>query len=459
MSTIVIPSRPTPNGPLHLGHIAGPYLRADITKRYLEETGERAFLVSMPDIYDNWILQTLECGNDIDFIEHHIQSIRDGFAKFDIQFDCFGDPFGTQETVLMNDTLEMCIQAVGSETFIWPYHHSDEKFLFGTELGTICSECKQTISGMICEDCCQLTMPTESAVGAVTLQSYQTPFVSISDDQRQDAERSVSQIYPMGVAELAARLAPRNHAHQFPLFLKVSKRSKSALPILESFDCIPFTLSTHLIYKSVLCEIIHQTFNEMPDTSIAFIGRDGIFGHLILSQSLANVSGLKNYDHIVVNNFLHLDGKKFSTSQSHAIWAQDIAGLIDGADVNFWRLYLAAIDVTTQAPNFCLSDALSAYRHWYRPFQQKGSDLKGDRRKQGPFLADGVLRGEFEKAELEIKKAMNSGRFNVHQFAQSIINLFQMYKDLEPHHIHFLTDQIVRLSRPIITNKLGEMGS
>lgn len=263
MSTIVIPSRPTPNGSLHLGHIAGPYLRADITKRYLEETGERAFLVSMPDIYDNWILQTLECGDDIDLIEHHIQSIRDGFEQFDIQFDCFGDPFGTQETVLMNDTLEMCIQALGSETFVWPYHHSDEKFLFGTELGTICSECKQTISGMICEDCCQLTMPTENAVGAVTLQSYQTPFVSISDDQRQDAERSVSQIYPMGVAELAARLAPRNHAHQFPLFLKVSKRSKSALPKLESFDCIPFTLSTHLIYKSVLCEIIHQTFNEM----------------------------------------------------------------------------------------------------------------------------------------------------------------------------------------------------
>ena len=47
----LMPIPPTPNGRLHLGHIAGPYLRMDMLGRYLRAQGHRVDVVSAVDGY------------------------------------------------------------------------------------------------------------------------------------------------------------------------------------------------------------------------------------------------------------------------------------------------------------------------------------------------------------------------------------------------------------------------
>ncbi|MCM3755016.1 class I tRNA ligase family protein, partial [Bacillus licheniformis] len=51
-----MPIPPTPNGRLHLGHIAGPYLRMDMLCRYLRSQGHHVRVVSAVDGFDSYVL-------------------------------------------------------------------------------------------------------------------------------------------------------------------------------------------------------------------------------------------------------------------------------------------------------------------------------------------------------------------------------------------------------------------
>lgn len=52
---VIVCSRPTPNGPLHLDHLSGPYLRADILKRYLIQQGHEVCLVTGVDAFETYV--------------------------------------------------------------------------------------------------------------------------------------------------------------------------------------------------------------------------------------------------------------------------------------------------------------------------------------------------------------------------------------------------------------------
>lgn len=52
----LMPIPPTPNARLHLGHIAGPYLRMDMLGRYLRTQGHSVDVVSAVDGFDSYVL-------------------------------------------------------------------------------------------------------------------------------------------------------------------------------------------------------------------------------------------------------------------------------------------------------------------------------------------------------------------------------------------------------------------
>src|SRR5947209_5131772 len=53
---LLIPGIPTPNGPFHLGHIAGPFLRMDALARYRRMRGDRAVVISGTDAFETHVL-------------------------------------------------------------------------------------------------------------------------------------------------------------------------------------------------------------------------------------------------------------------------------------------------------------------------------------------------------------------------------------------------------------------
>lgn len=85
----LVPAQPTPNGPLHLGHISGPYLRMDVIARSLRRSGKSAFLVSASDSWEMHVLPKAasESRSAEEICEKYHQRISDCFNHLNIKFD------------------------------------------------------------------------------------------------------------------------------------------------------------------------------------------------------------------------------------------------------------------------------------------------------------------------------------------------------------------------------------
>lgn len=85
---------PTPNGPLHLGHISGPYLVADILKRYYQQLNISVLHLSGTDDHQNYVeIKALKNQENINiFLNNRRSQILLGFEKNQIEVDHFQHP-------------------------------------------------------------------------------------------------------------------------------------------------------------------------------------------------------------------------------------------------------------------------------------------------------------------------------------------------------------------------------
>lgn len=86
---VIVCSRPTPNGSLHLGHLTGPYLRADILKRYLIQQGHEACLVTGVDAFETYVQGTCEekALSYEAFVERNSHNIYSDLSSFSINLN------------------------------------------------------------------------------------------------------------------------------------------------------------------------------------------------------------------------------------------------------------------------------------------------------------------------------------------------------------------------------------
>jgi len=89
--TLVTAALPYANGPLHIGHIAGAYLPADIFVRYSRLAGKDIIFMCGTDEYGVPITITAEKTGKTpqEVVDHYHTLIKDGFEKFGIKFDNF----------------------------------------------------------------------------------------------------------------------------------------------------------------------------------------------------------------------------------------------------------------------------------------------------------------------------------------------------------------------------------
>ena len=81
---LIIPSPPTPNGPLHLGHLAGPYVLADALRRYYRARGIEATLVCITDEHQSYVAdRALHEGREpLEVAAQFSDAIEQTFEKF-----------------------------------------------------------------------------------------------------------------------------------------------------------------------------------------------------------------------------------------------------------------------------------------------------------------------------------------------------------------------------------------
>src|SRR5260370_19865844 len=92
--TVFVIPQPTVNGPLHIGHLSGPYLAGDIAARAARARGERVLTLAGVDVHPNYVLTKAEIlGMDVDeMVAMYRGQIAASYDRARISSDIFLDP-------------------------------------------------------------------------------------------------------------------------------------------------------------------------------------------------------------------------------------------------------------------------------------------------------------------------------------------------------------------------------
>ena len=166
---LLLPAYPTPNGRLHLGHIAGPFLHMDVLARSLKLFGAKVGMVSMVDSTDAYVLFQARQQNKTpsDIVESNFKNIRNDLSKMKIDLDLFinplSQPYQERYQSILKDFLDQLSEhqdlSYKDETYF--YDDNIEEYLSGPWIKGFCPYCNESVVGFFCEKCGANIQPTE----------------------------------------------------------------------------------------------------------------------------------------------------------------------------------------------------------------------------------------------------------------------------------------------------------
>ena len=340
--TLVTSALPYANGDIHLGHLAGAYLPADIYVRYLRMRGQDVLYICGTDEYGVPITLTAEkLGlTPKELVDRNHASIRDAFAGFGMSFDNFSqtsrDIHAETAQAFFND-----LHARGvfkQKTVEQFYSPSQKRFLADRYIEGECPKCHSDAArGDQCEACGSSLDPTElidprNAQDNSPLELRETThwFLPLGDWQEKlealiadhpEWKPNVRQ-YCRGWFKdgLGDRAMTRDLSWGVPVPLP-DHEGKVFYVWFEA--PVGYISATREWAKAQGDPEAWRTWWQDPETRLVhFIGKDNIFFHAVMFPAML-MAHSENYvlpDNVPANEFLNLEGRKLSTSRGFAVW-------------------------------------------------------------------------------------------------------------------------------------------
>jgi methionyl-tRNA synthetase len=343
--TLVTSALPYANGEIHLGHLAGAYLPADIYARFLRMRGEQVLYICGSDEYGVPITLTAEKQGITpkELVDRNHASIKRSFAGFGMSFDNFSQtsrPIHTEtaQAFFLDLHGQGVFRQKTTEQF---YSPSQQRFLADRYIEGTCPKCKsEGARGDQCEKCGSSLDPTElidprNAQDGSPLELRETThwFLPLGDwqpkleamiDAHPEWKDNVKQ-YCRGWFKdgLADRAVTRDLGWGVPVPLE-DHEGKVFYVWFEA----------PIGYISATCEWAAEqgdpeawrTWWQSPDTRLVhFIGKDNVFFHAVMFPAMLMAHG-EDYvlpENVPANEFLNLEGQKLSTSRGFAVWLPD----------------------------------------------------------------------------------------------------------------------------------------
>jgi methionyl-tRNA synthetase len=366
------PIMPTPNGRLHLGHVAGPFLKTDVLARSLRRRGHQVFVGSGSDVHESHVL--LAARNmalaPAEVCAHFHDAIRRDFAALNVHFDSFINPLDPAQGAAYTRFLEMVAAALCERGALRPVketvlRHRSGTTVVGCWLSGDCPKCGAPAGSYFCEACGDHFSPGElgnarsklrADEGAPESAGAESLFLRVKNPA-QLKERLAG----MGVPEFFTAIAddflarrdglvrftnPGRWGVRFPGDEPGSDR------VLFSYTALwPFALACGQAFAD-------RTGGPNPFaadsgvTCVTAFGIDNTVPFLVAELAQAQwVTEFRPHDFFLTNFFYTLESKKFSTSRRHAIWAGDlVTGGVLPADAV--RLYLGLTNPEFGGTNF-----------------------------------------------------------------------------------------------------------
>lgn len=414
---IVTITPPTPNGNLHLGHIAGPFLAADVFARIQRHKGNEVIFVCYSDDFQSYVnRKAVELSKDrFELAGFYADAIQQTLAAAKISIDWFLKSYNNKhfenavryfyEQAKMAGVIESRLQQV-------PY--DEEKEVYGYEaLGRgICNYCDHASDASQCENCARA--PEIEKMGPIknvhtgktmTTRTVNRQFLKLSavtPELLKHYNTIVIRPYLRAFLEETLQQA-KDWPIDRPGECGIEIDSYGQRSILHTWFCgIAGYLAACSELEVVASRpgLVNKFWYDPATVIVHFLGFDCSFSHgIVYPTLLRNCRGMTNNVHLIPNKFLKLEGNDFSTSRGIAIWVNDI---LKEAPMDAVRFYLALHSPEEETTNF----EIEKFRKWkddfFLPAVQKGEAIL--RKENKDWTGESLLNEDKPVVQLAIRE-------------------------------------------------------
>ena len=370
--TLITAALPYANGPVHIGHLAGVYIPADIYARYLRLKGEEVLFVCGSDEHGVPIAikAKKEGVSPQDIVDRYHGIIKDSFERFGVTFDIYSRT--TSETHREHAsaffrTLYEKGEFVEEESEQY-FDPEAGQFLADRYIVGTCPRCQnERAYGDQCESCGSTLNPTDlinpkSAISGATPILKKTKHWYLPLDKHEPFLRHwildehkewKSNVYGQCRSWLDGGLQPRAVSRDLDWGIPVPVEGAEGKVLYVWFDApIGYISNT----KELLPDTWETWWKDSQTRLLHFIGKDNIVFHCIVFPAMLRAEG--SYilpENVPANEFLNLEGDKISTSRNWAVWLNEyLDELPDKQDV--LRYVLTANAPETKDNDFTWKD-------------------------------------------------------------------------------------------------------
>ncbi|MDL2252112.1 methionine--tRNA ligase [Odoribacter sp. OttesenSCG-928-J03] len=336
---LVTTALPYANGPVHIGHLAGVYVPADIYVRYLRAKGEEVLLIGGSD--EHGVPITIKAQKEgvtpQDIVDRYHNIIKKSFEDFGISFDVYSRTSSKTHHELSSAFFKELYNAGKfiEKTSMQFYDEKAGQFLADRYIVGTCPHCNnERAYGDQCEACgtslnaTDLINPLSAITGNVP-ELKETKHWYLPLDQYEawlkewilDGHKEwKSNVYGQCKSWLDSGLHPRAVTRDLDWGVPVPVEGADGKVLYVWFDA-------PLGYISATKELTpdwEKYWKDKETRMIHFIGKDNIVFHCIIFPAMLKAEG--SYilpDNVPANEFLNLEGDKISTSRNWAVWLHE----------------------------------------------------------------------------------------------------------------------------------------
>ena len=343
--SLITAALPYANGPVHIGHLAGVYIPADIYARYLRLKGKKVLFVCGSD--EHGVPVTIRARKEgittQEVVDRYHSLIKRSFADFGISFDIYSRTTSETHHQFAADYFRRMYEAgqfveQTSEQF---YDPETGHFLTDRNIRGECPRCHaQGAYGDQCEKCGATLSPEElinpyNAETGNALTKKETKHWYLPLDQYQpwledwilnQHKEWRPNVYGQCKSWLDGGLKPRAVTRDLDWGIPVPVEGAEGKVLYVWFDA-PIGYISNTIE---LCKAQPEKYGNweqwwrQDDTRmIHFIGKDNIVFHCIVFPAMLKAQGYNLPDNVPSNEFLNLEGDKISTSRNWAVWLNE----------------------------------------------------------------------------------------------------------------------------------------
>lgn len=336
---LVTTALPYANGPVHIGHLAGVYVPADIYVRYLRKKGEEVVFIGGSD--EHGVPITIKAQKEgvtpQDIVDRYHRIIKDSFAELGISFDIYSRTSSQTHRELSSAFFKKLYEEGKfiEKTSMQFYDEQAGQFLADRYIVGKCPHCgNERAYGDQCETCGTSLNATDliDPVSAITgnkpeLRETKHWYLPLDEYEGwlkkwilEEHKEWKPNVYGQCKSWLDNGLQPRAVTRDLDWGVPVPIEGAEGKVLYVWFDApIGYISAT----KDLTPE--WEKYWKDPDTRmIHFIGKDNIVFHCIIFPVMLKAEG--SYilpDNVPANEFLNLEGDKISTSRNWAVWLHE----------------------------------------------------------------------------------------------------------------------------------------